>query len=103
SGGMTRVFIGGGREMGMRPQDIVGAITGEAGIRGSEIGVITISDRFTLVEVAEGLAEDVIQALQDCRMKGKKLTVRLERGGPPPGGPRTFKAAHERRPPSRAK
>ena len=77
--GMTRVFIGGGREMGIRPQDIVGAITGEAGISGSEVGVITISDRFSLVEIPEGLARMVVGALRGRPVKGRKVTVRLER------------------------
>ncbi len=76
--GMTRLFIGGGREMNIRPQDLVGAITGEAGIAGSQIGVITISDRFSLVEVADEVVEDVIDALQGCKIKGRKLTVRPE-------------------------
>ena len=79
SAGMTRVFIGGGREMGIRPQDIVGAITGEAGISGGEIGVITISDRFSLVEIPEGLAKMVVGALRGRPVKGKKVVVRLER------------------------
>ncbi len=59
-GGMTRLFIGAGREAGVRPQDLVGAITGEAGIAGREVGAIEIADRFSLVEVADAVAEDVI-------------------------------------------
>jgi len=87
--GMTRLFIGGGREMGMRPQDLVGAITGEAGIEGREIGVITISDRFSLVEVSDECADDVIAALSGCTIKGRKVTVRPERPmvGSPPSPP----------------
>ncbi|MDX2166686.1 MAG: DEAD/DEAH box helicase, partial [Deltaproteobacteria bacterium] len=84
--GMTRLFVGGGREMGMRPQDLVGAIAGEAGIAGSEIGVITIADRFSLVEIPDELIDDVVGALQRCKIKGRRLTVRPElsqHGGPP--------------------
>jgi ATP-dependent RNA helicase DeaD len=77
--GMARVFIGGGREMGIRPQDIVGAITGEAGISGGEIGAITISDRFSLVEIPEGIAKMVVGALRGRPVKGRKVLVRLER------------------------
>jgi len=96
--GMTRLFIGGGREMNIRPQDLVGAITGEAGIAGSQIGVITISDRFSLVEVADELVDDVVDALQGCKIKGRKLAVRPEHqsgavaAAPPPGaGPRRIR------------
>ena len=76
--GMARLFIGGGREMGIRPQAIVGAITGEAGIRGSDVGVITISERFSLVEIPEDLAKMVVGALRGRPVKGRKVTVRLE-------------------------
>jgi ATP-dependent RNA helicase DeaD len=78
SAGMTRVFVGGGREMGMRPQDLVGAIAGEAGIAGSEIGVITITDRFSLVEIPDELVDGVVTALQRTRIKGRKLVARRE-------------------------
>jgi hypothetical protein len=51
---MTRLFVGAGREAGIRPQDLVGAITGETRLQGRQIGGIRIADRFSLVEVPEG-------------------------------------------------
>jgi ATP-dependent RNA helicase DeaD len=77
--GVARLFIGAGRAAGVRPQDLVGAITGEAGIRGSEIGAIEIADRFSIVEVAEDVAAEVIDALRGAKLKGKKVTVRHDR------------------------
>jgi ATP-dependent RNA helicase DeaD len=77
--GMTRVFIGAGRQAGVRPQDLVGAIANEAHISGREIGAIEIADRFSLVEVAEDVAQDVIGALRDSTLKGRKVSVRRER------------------------
>ncbi len=77
-GGMTRLFIGAGREAGVRPQDLVGAITGEAGIAGQDVGAIEISDRFSLVNVAENVAEDVIRAMRTAKIKGRKVKVRRE-------------------------
>ena len=78
--GVTRVFIGVGRSAGVRPKDLVGAITGEAGIHGRQIGSIQISERFSLVEVADDVAEHVMNALKASTVKGKKVTVRLDRG-----------------------
>jgi ATP-dependent RNA helicase DeaD len=75
----VRLYIGAGREAGIRPQDLVGAITGEAGIAGKSIGAIEISDRFSLVEVEPQLAERVIAALSATKIKGRKVTVRRER------------------------
>jgi ATP-dependent RNA helicase DeaD len=81
-GGMTRLFLGVGRSAGVRPQDVVGAIAGESGLRGRDIGAIEIADRFSLVEVPEGAAEDVIAALRRTTIKGRKATVRRERFAP---------------------
>jgi ATP-dependent RNA helicase DeaD len=81
---MTRVFIGAGHTARIRPQDVVGAITGESNLSGRDIGAIEIADRFTLVEVPETAAEEVIAALRGTTLKGKKVTVRRERGESPP-------------------
>jgi ATP-dependent RNA helicase DeaD len=74
--GMTRVFVGAGRSAGIRPQDIVGAIAGETRLSGRDIGAIEIADRFTLVEVPEPAADEVVKALRASTIKGKKATVR---------------------------
>jgi len=79
SGAQTRLFIGVGRDAGIRPGDLVGAITGEAGIPSREIGAIEIADRFALVEVPDQLADTIIDALRATTIKGRKATVRRER------------------------
>ena len=79
AGGTTRIYIGVGRSSGIRPQDLVGAIANEAGVSGREIGAIEIADRFSLVELPEARAEQVIRALKGTTIKGKKATVRRER------------------------
>jgi ATP-dependent RNA helicase DeaD len=78
-GGVTRVFVGAGRAAGMRPGDLVGAITNEAGLRGNEIGAIQIADGFSLVEVPESEADRVISVLRAATIRGQKVTVRRER------------------------
>ncbi|NLU79719.1 DEAD/DEAH box helicase [Micromonospora sp. HNM0581] len=77
--GTTQVFIGLGRRAGVRPQDLVGAITGETGIRGRDIGSIEIADRFSLVEVPVAVADEVIAGLRGSTIKGRKATVRRDR------------------------
>ncbi|MEU0879281.1 DEAD/DEAH box helicase [Lentzea sp. NPDC005914] len=79
SEGMTRLFLGAGRSSGIRPQDIVGAITGETDLKGRDIGAIEIADRFSLVEVPGTAANDVIDQLRDATIKGKRITIRRER------------------------
>ncbi len=80
-GATTRLFVGAGRTAGLRPQDLVGAIAGESSLNGRDIGSIEISDRFSLVEVPEAAADEVITALRASTIKGKKPTVRRERFG----------------------
>ena len=83
--GMARIFVGAGRIAGIRPQDLVGAIANEAQIAGREIGGIQIADRFSLVDVPAAEADRVIQALRSGSLKGRKVTVRRDRGPVPPG------------------
>jgi ATP-dependent RNA helicase DeaD len=78
---MARLYVGAGRHAGVSPRDLVGAITGEAGITGREVGAIEIADRFSLVEVPEEVATRVIDALRGARIKGQKVTVRRDRRG----------------------
>ena len=77
--GMTKIFIASGREAGIRPQDLVGAIANEAGVTGKSIGAIQITDRFSLVEVADDSAERVIRALRNTKLRGKKVSVRRDK------------------------
>jgi ATP-dependent RNA helicase DeaD len=77
--GTTRLFVGTGRSAGVRPQDLVGAITGKSYLSGRDIGAIEIADRFSLVEVPESAADDVVAALRRAGIKGRSATVRRER------------------------
>jgi ATP-dependent RNA helicase DeaD len=81
AGGMTRLFIGVGRRRGIRPGDIVGAIAGEARIPGEAIGAIEIADQFTLVEIADQYAEQVLRVMRDATIKGRPVSVRLAKDG----------------------
>ena len=64
-GPTARLFVGLGRAAGVRPQDLVGAITGESSLSGRQIGSIEITERFSLVEVPESAATEVISALRE--------------------------------------
>jgi ATP-dependent RNA helicase DeaD len=74
----TRLFLNLGRSARIRPQDIVGAIAGETSVSGRDIGAIEIADRFSLVEVPEAAADEVINALRKTTIKGRKPVVRRD-------------------------
>ncbi|BBH67587.1 DEAD-box ATP-dependent RNA helicase CshA [Actinoplanes sp. OR16] len=75
----TRVFINSGRSNRIRPQDLVGAITGETRLSGRDIGAIEIADRFSLVEVPADAADEVITALRHASIRGRKVLARRDR------------------------
>ena len=75
----TRLFLSIGSRDNIRPGDLVGAITGEAGITGSEVGRIDLRDTFSVVEVAADAAERVIHALNGTTMRGRSLRVDYDR------------------------
>jgi ATP-dependent RNA helicase DeaD len=75
----VRLFIGGGRRVGLRPGDLVGAITNEAHVPGSAVGAIQINEGFSLVDVQEGVADDIGRALAAATIRGRRLQVRRDR------------------------
>jgi ATP-dependent RNA helicase DeaD len=79
AGNMARLFVGAGRRAGIRPGDLVGAITGEAGIQSRAIGAIEIADGFSLVDVPEEMVDDIITALRATKIRGLKPTVKRDR------------------------
>ncbi len=77
---VTRLYVGLGREAGVRPADLVGAIANEARIDSRDIGAIDITDSFSLVEVPAPAADGIIVALRGTTIRGKKVVVRRDRG-----------------------
>lgn len=75
--GMTRLYISIGREDGVRPGDLVGAIANEADIPGRSIGAIEIYDRFSLVDVPGNHVERVLRALKQTTIRGQKITASI--------------------------
>jgi ATP-dependent RNA helicase DeaD len=76
---MTRLYFAAGRSGGVRPHDLVGAIAGETSLSGRDVGAIEITDRFSLVEVPSESVDEVIDAMRQTTIKGKRTTVRRER------------------------
>jgi ATP-dependent RNA helicase DbpA len=75
---MTTLKIAGGRKQKMRPGDILGALTGEAGqLPGSEIGKIEIHDNFSYVAVRAAVSKEALKRLSVGRIKGKRFVVTL--------------------------
>jgi ATP-independent RNA helicase DbpA len=80
---MVTLLILGGRKEKIRPGDVLGALTGEAGFSKEQVGKINVTDTSTYVAVARGIAKDAQRKLSAGTIKGKKVKVHLlsDKGG----------------------
>ncbi|MFT4624249.1 MAG: ATP-dependent RNA helicase DeaD [Myxococcota bacterium] len=76
-----------GKQSGVRPGDVVGALTNEAGIDGRLIGRVNIFDRKTFVGVSKQTAALVLERIESVELRGKAVPVRLARPSTAPPGP----------------
>ncbi|MEE2799326.1 MAG: ATP-dependent RNA helicase DbpA [Pseudomonadota bacterium] len=74
---MRTLAVAGGRKDKLRPGDLLGALTGEAGLTGDAIGKISISDYQALVAIRRDQAKLALQRLEDGKIKGRRFKVRL--------------------------
>ncbi|MEZ5373954.1 MAG: DEAD/DEAH box helicase [Microthrixaceae bacterium] len=81
SGDMARIFVGVGKNHGVRPGDMVGAIANETRVDGPDIGKINVAPNFTIVEVPDRNAREVITALRATTIRGESPTVRFDKAG----------------------
>jgi ATP-dependent RNA helicase DeaD len=85
----AKLFLSVGERDGLTAKDLVGAITGEAGVPGSTVGKVEIRQSHTLVEVHEPVARKVIAALNGTTIRGRAVRADFDRprshGGPPRG------------------
>jgi ATP-dependent RNA helicase DeaD len=65
-----------GKDDGVRPADLVGAITGEAGVTSRDLGAIRINDDFSTVEVSEAVAQKVLKVMKGKTVRGEKVDVK---------------------------
>jgi len=74
---MVTLLILGGRKEKIRPGDVLGALTGEAGFSKEQIGKINVTDSTTYVAVERGIAREALRKLSAGTIKGKKVKVHL--------------------------
>ena len=72
--GMTRIYLNFGKDKRIRPKDIVGAIAGETGISGKDIGSISIYESNSYVEIPDDLAKMVVEEMTGKSIGGVPLS-----------------------------
>jgi ATP-dependent RNA helicase DeaD len=75
----AKLFIGVGERDGLRPGDLLGAITGEAGVDGRAVGKIDIRESHSVVEVHDDVARKVIKAINGTTIKGRAVRADFDR------------------------
>ncbi len=73
---MATLLILGGRKEKIRPGDVLGALTGEAGFTKEQVGKITVTDQTTYVAVARSIYREAVKKLSAGKIKGKSVNVR---------------------------
>ncbi|MFT7623885.1 MAG: ATP-dependent RNA helicase DeaD, partial [Myxococcota bacterium] len=81
--GGVELFLAIGREAGVMPGDIVGALTNGAGIPGASLGKISISARSSFVTVAADTADEIVAACPSIVIRGQEVKVKKARPRPP--------------------
>lgn len=74
---MVTLCIDGGRKAKIRPGDILGALTGDAGLTAAEVGKIDMFPVHAYVAIRKDSARKALQQLQQGKIKGKNCKVRL--------------------------
>jgi ATP-independent RNA helicase DbpA len=73
---MTTIQLDAGRKNKLRAGDILGALTGEAGLNGSQIGKIDIFDRFSYVAIEHPGVQQAMNYLATGKVKGRNIRAR---------------------------
>jgi len=82
SPGLASYRVEVGNNHGVKPGNLVGAITNEAGLESRHIGKIDIRDGYSLVELPVGLSTATLKHLQNVRVAGQRLAISRERDLP---------------------
>ncbi len=88
-----RYWVAVGREHGVRPAGIVGAITAEGGLAGSDLGRIDIYDTYSTVEIAGDIAPAALARISRAKVSGQLLQIRPD-GARPVGAAARGPAGH---------
>ncbi|MCW8386123.1 ATP-dependent RNA helicase DbpA [Fluoribacter dumoffii] len=73
---MVTLCLASGKKDKIRPGDILGALTKDAGLEGNTIGKINITDMYSYVAIHNSKADQAYQYFQSGKLKGRKVNVR---------------------------
>ncbi|AHA08624.1 ATP-dependent helicase [Bacillus toyonensis] len=73
--GIMKLYFNGGKKKKIRAVDFVGTIAKIKGVTAEDIGIITIQDNVSYVEILNGKGPIVLKTMKNTTIKGKQLKV----------------------------
>ncbi|WP_391209716.1 DEAD/DEAH box helicase [Psychrobacillus sp. L4] len=74
---ITKLYFNGGKKKKLRAVDFVGTLAKIEGVSADDIGIITIQDNVTYVEILNGKGPLVLKTMRNTTIKGKLLKVHI--------------------------
>jgi Superfamily II DNA and RNA helicases len=73
----TRLWMSVGEDKGIKPIDVVNAVSGETGLPGKVVGTVDVRERHLFVDVNSEHANSIIAKLNRSQIKGHKVKVKI--------------------------
>ena len=74
---MMTLQLDSGKKNKIRPGDLLGALTKDAGLAGSKIGKINIYDMFSYIAIESDVADKALNHFRHGKVKGRKVKARI--------------------------
>jgi hypothetical protein len=74
-----RLYVNGGKKKKIRAIDIVGTLHSIPGIETEDIGIITVAEMGSYIDILNGKGHKVLKELKERKIKGKTLKVERSR------------------------
>ena len=100
--GMSRFRIAVGKRDGVRPGNIVGAVTNEAEIDGNDIGSIRIHHSYSTIDLPTDQSSEILERLSETRVSGRPIRICASEDRPDRRN-RSFDKGDRKRKPNRSK
>ena len=75
--GYIKLFFSLGKKDKLMAKDVIGSISANTAVSGSDIGKINILDNFSFVEVPSNYVEEIISCMNGNTIKGKKVSIEV--------------------------
>lgn len=73
----VKLFLNVGRKDNIKVKDIVGSISANTAVSGSDIGKINILDKFTFMEIKGAFVNEILTSMKGKKIKGRDVNIEI--------------------------